>query len=540
MCGAREPRQRQARFAAALKRVPHAPSNTNTSGRAGLKLSQSWIIFPSILLVYLLFPTKNYYWDGVFFARVIEAAPALSSSLFHPNHLLYEVAGYLLYRCSRGVGLQWRAIEVLQVANSVVSVATAYVLYLILRRKLRSNYLIWALTLIFAFSSTWWKFSTDANAYIFSVFFLLLAFYFTLDAFKSRPIIAALIFSIAILFHQLAVFSYPVLALALYWQSASMPSGKRNLVVVQFCVISFLMVFTTYCCSFYLITGSLTPARFARWIISYSPDASFSFDPLSNLGYSLRGNLRLFFNARLSLLRGLLSPVIIATLVVFATVVLLWFLSVIKQTNWRWPDTRKAFAKLKADQLVLLSLVWIGLYLVFLFFWLPHNTFYRLFYLPAVILLGASLLKQNHRDEVRPTWRLGLFVAVIGLFNFLFFIYPYSHIEKYPPLSLAVEMNRVWQPGTIVYFRADNSDNNLVAYFNPAIEWRALSGFDQIDTELKQLYAEGKSAWLEASAIDQLRSSPEGSDWLARHGRQETWRERKARGYNVKFIQVRP
>ncbi|HKO60042.1 MAG TPA: hypothetical protein VJV03_02690 [Pyrinomonadaceae bacterium] len=520
--------------------MPHAPSNANTSAWFGRDLPLSWTILASILLVYLLFPTKNYYWDGVFFARVIEAAPGFNSSLFHPNHLLYNAAGYFLYKMTRAVGLSWRAIEVLQIANSIVSVFTSYVLYLILRRRLRSNYLVWSLTLIFAFSSTWWKFSTDADAYIFSVFFLLSAFYFTLPDFRPRPLLVALIFSFATLFHQLAVIAYPVIALSLYWQSAAMPARERKLIVAQFCILSFAIVFITYCSAFYLLTGSTQPPAFARWVTSYSPDASFSFDPLSNLGYTLRGHLRLFFNARLSLLRGLLNPVIIATIVVFGTVVLLWLLSIIKGTEWRRPDARNTFLKLKNDKLAHVSLVWVGLYLVFLFFWLPHNTFYRLFYLPALILLLATLLKENKRDHPRPTWRLGLFVPVIALFNFLFFIYPYSHVEKNPPLSLAVEMNRVWQPGTILYFHSENSDNNLVAYFNPKLEWRPLRSFDQLDDELKQLYTDGRTAWLEASAIDQLSSSPAGMKWLAQHGRQETWHERKARGYNVKFIQVGP
>lgn len=503
-------------------------------------MSLSWIIFPAILLIYLLLPTKNYYWDGVFFARVIEAAPGLNSTLFHPNHLLYEVAGYVLYRFTQAVGLRWRAIEVLQVANSIVSVLTAYVMYLILRRTLRSDYLVWCLTLIFAFSSTWWEFSTDANAYIFSVFSLLLAFYFTLDGLKPRPLIVVLMFSVATLLHQLAVIAYPVIALALYWQSDATEARVRKLTVQQFCVLSFLIVFTVYCCAFYLLTGFSGPVSFARWITSYSPDASFSFDLLSNLGYTLRGNIRLFFKGRLSLLRGLLNPLIIATIVVFVTVVLLWLLSIIKGTKWGRPDARKAFSRLKADKLAQTCVVWIGLYLLFLFFWLPHNTFYRLFYLPPIILLLAAVLKQNKRDKARPTWRLGLFAAIMVLFNFLFFIYPYSHIEKNPPLSLAVEMNRVWQPETVLYFHSENSDNNLVAYFNPTIEWRPLRSSDQLDTELKQLYAEGKTAWLEASAIDKLRSNYQGREWLARHELPETWRERKVQGYNVKFVQVGP
>jgi len=497
------------------------------------------MIFPAILLVYLLFPTKNYYWDGVFFARVIESAPGFHAPLFHPNHLLYNVVGYFLYKATQAVGLKWRAIEVLQVANSVVSVLTAYLLYQILKRSLRSNYLVWSLTLAFAFSSTWWKFSTDANAYIFSVFCLLLAFYFTLEKFKPRPLLVAVIFSAAALLHQLAVIAYPVIALALFWQASATSPRKRALLVAQFCLLSFLLVFTTYYYCFYLITGTWSPARFAQWGTSYSPDASFSFDFLSNLGYTLRGNVRLFFNARPSSLRGLLSPAIVVTIAVFAVLVLLWLIAIVRGARLRNFRTKDLWARLFGERPMKIYLLWIGLYIVFLFFWLPHNTFYRLFYLPPIILLVASWLITRTGHE-KPTYRLGLFVAVMALSNFLFFIYPNSHAEKYPPLSLALEMNSVWKPGTVVYFHSENSDNNLVAYFNPAIEWRPLRSFDQMSPELKQIYDEGKTAWLEASAIDQMQAKPGGSEWLARHGRKETWRERKARGYNVKFIQVAP
>ena len=518
--------------------MQHLPSSTASLTTVDRKSAlTSWAVFAAILLVYLLFPTKNYYWDGIFFARVIEAAPELHPSLLHPNHLLYNVIGYVLYKATRAVGLQWRAIEVLQFANIIVSVSTAYVLYKILRRTLRSNYLVWSLTLAFAFSSTWWKFSTDANAYIFSVFCLLLAFYLTLDEFKPRPLLVTLIFSLAVLMHQLAVFAYPVIAVALYRQAAEMSQTRRRLVVAQFCLWSFVLVFATYCYCFYLTTGAFSPASFMRWIANYSPDASFSFDVLSNIGYTLRGNVRLFFNARPSLLRGLLSPAIVGTIVVFGIVILLWLIALAKGTRLRLP---RNFSSLVEGNEVRNYLFWIGVYLLFLFFWLPHNTFYRLFYLPPIILLIGTYLRRRDADLQKPRYRLALFVAVMALSNFLFFIYPNSRAEKYPPLSLALEMNRVWQPGAVVYFHSENSDNNLVAYFNPAIEWRPLRDLEQTQIELKQIYDQGKTAWLDASAIDQIMSRAEGGEWLARHGRTETWHERKARGYNVKFIQVGP
>lgn len=496
-----------------------------------------WIIFPGTLLVYLLFPSKNYYWDGIFFARVIEDVPGLSPSLFHPNHLLYNIVGYFLYRCSRTLGLNWRAVEVLQVANSVVSACTALLFFRILRRSLRSNYLAWSLTLLFAFSATWWKFSTDANAYILSVFFLLLAFYFVLPNAKPRPLLVAVIFSVSVLLHQLAVFSYPVLALGLWWQASSYPTKKRNLTVIQFCILAFALVFVAYVYCFYLISGTIDPARFARWVTSYSPDASFSFDALSNLGYTLRGHFRLFFSGRFPLLEGLLTPAIISLIGLLVVLLLVWLFLIIrglKMAEWR-------NLKVPRGRCAKLAALWITIYIAFLFFWLPQNTFYRLFYLPAIVLLvGERLVAWGVSDSAKRSYRLALFVALMALANFLFFIFPYSHAEKYPPLSAALEMNRVWQPGTVVFYGSENSDNSLFQYFNPNTEWKPLPLFDQLDTELRTSYDSGREVWLEATAIDELNSISRGAKWFELHAQPNTLHERRDRGYNISFIKIVP
>jgi len=57
-----------------------------------------WILFVVTAAIYLCFPTKNYYWDGIAFAQMIEDAPKLNASLVHPNHLIYNVVGYISYR----------------------------------------------------------------------------------------------------------------------------------------------------------------------------------------------------------------------------------------------------------------------------------------------------------------------------------------------------------------------------------------------------------------------------------------------------------
>jgi hypothetical protein len=496
-----------------------------------------WIVFPGILLVYLLFPSMNYYWDGVFFARVIEDARGLDTSLLHPNHLLYNVVGYFLYKCARTLRLNWRAVEVLQFANSLASVLTAAVLFKFLSRCLQSNYFAWSLSLLFAFSATWWKFSTDANAYILSVVFLLLAFYFVLPGSKPRPLLVVVLFSVAVLLHQLAMFCYPVLALGLWWQASSFPTTKRNLCVVQFCILAFALVFGCYVYSFYIISGTLDPARFARWVSSYSPDASFSFNALNNLGYTLRGHSRLFFSGRFPLLQGLLTPAIIGLIGLLVVLLLVWLFLIIrglKNPEWR-------LLRVPRGHLAKLALLWIAIYVAFLFFWLPHNTFYRLFYLPAIILLlGEILAAGGVSDSGKRSYRLALFVVLMALANFLFFIFPYSHAEKYPPLSAALEMNRVWQPGTVVFYGSENSDNNLFQYFNPNTDWRPLPLLDQLDTELRTSYNSGKEVWLEATAIDELNSISRGAKWFELHAQPNALYERRDRGYNIRFIKIVP
>src|SRR5215208_6266456 len=150
-----------------------------------------WLIFIATSAIYLSFPTRVYYWDGIAFAQAIEDASGLNASLVHPNHLIYNFAGYIFYKLLLWLGFELRAITALQILNGLLSAACAGVLFGILMDTLRCVYLSVCLTLLFAFSATWWKFSTDANAYIPSVLFLLISFSLVLPGKKPRPLLTA-------------------------------------------------------------------------------------------------------------------------------------------------------------------------------------------------------------------------------------------------------------------------------------------------------------------------------------------------------------
>jgi hypothetical protein len=498
------------------------------------------LVFPLILIIYLIFPTRNYYWDGVAFASAIEHAQGLDSSLIHPNHLFANVIGYLIYQVARATGSDMRAIHAFQIANSVFSVAAAYVLFRILRASLRSTYLVWTLTFLFSFSATWWRFSTDADAYIPSILVMLICFYLILPARKPRPLLLAIIFSASVCLHQLAVIFFPVLIVGVAWQSASRKERVTN--ALKFGGAAFAFTSAAYLLCFHWASGTVDPKRFIHWATSHSNDESVGFHPWKNLFFTWRGNWRLFFEGRFNLIKGLISPPIVLMFTALAVAALAMFGQFIvsaRNLNFRW--ARTIFAEHARRRLLFLSVIWSVVYVLFLYAILAPQTFYRMFYLPALILAMGIVLDVHDLERTGARkYRLALFVATVALANFLFCIFPYSHVQKYKPLALALELNRTWPPGTVIYFSADNSDNALFSYFNPATDWKPLDSSDtrELEKNLRDLQSQGKAAWLDATAIDRLLSTPQGAEWLAGHEVSESSRQIDDPAYNIKFTRI--
>jgi len=490
------------------------------------------ILFSVTAVIYLLFPTRVYYWDGIVFAQAIEDASALTPSLVHPNHLIYNFAGYIFYKLLRAIGADVRALTALQILNSLLSALCAGVLFSILMQTLRSFYFSLFLALLFAFSATWWKFSTDANAYIPSVLFLLISFYLVMPGRKPRPLLTAFAFFISMAFHQLAVLMFPVLALGVYLQDVTFKRQALN--AVYFTVTAAVLIVAAYAGLFYLTTGEFDLVRFIRWTTSYSPDADTKFRLWSNLQYSLRGQVRLFFGGRLNSLRGLMNPAILVLLLCLIAAIFFFIFNLLQNLR-----PAKMLMATRQKTVLLLSLLWIGIYVVFLFFWLPQNTFYRLFYLPALIIVLALALAsiRNARAETRA---LAAFVIAAALANFLFLIYPSSHMEKYPPLAFAQQMNREWPAGTVVFYMDESSDVSLVRYFTPRTRWMRmhLKFMDDPNAEMRNISAEGGTVWFETSAIDAFHLNPDGVEWFEKHVRKETLRELNDGAYRIRFVQV--
>jgi hypothetical protein len=500
-----------------------------------------------VLLVYLSFPTRNYYWDGIDFALVIEQSQGLSPALIHPHHLLYNVFGFFVYHALLAAGWEMRAVHALQYANAFLSALSALLSYRFLRHSLRSTFLSSLLTLLFSFSATWWKYSTDADAYVPCVLLLLLCLNLLFAGRKPRPWAVALAHTAAMCMHQLAVFFYPVAVLGLLLHDGGLGVRQRLMLALKYSAAACAMTLAAHYYCFHLQTGAHGLTDFAAWLTSYlhGPQGySLGFDLQDVIVNAFRGHTKLFFQGRFNWLEGLLRPPILALLTGLIAAVSFLVLKSVRGAGSLVVSLKTATPlNERVKPVVAACSLWAGVYFIFLCFWYPYFTPYRLFYLPAlIILLGVALTRYALLGSPGRRRFAALFVAAMAASNFLFFIYPLSHVEKNPAVAMAVGMSEAWPPGTVIFYASQNADNELFRYFNTATVWRKLDSAPAVppEEELSGIYRRGGAAWLDVSALDRMHSSPEGSLWLAEHSTGGRRAELLKGGFRIIFVQILP
>ncbi len=470
-----------------------------------MRWSRLWLALP--LAVYLLLPTRNFYWDGVAFAINVEKQLPLRDTL-HPNHLLYAAAHVWLYRAALLIGVQTRALFLMQFVNSLLAAASVALLYRALRRRNIGTDAAMAGALAFAFAATWWKYSTDADAYIPSIFLLLCAN----DLLESRRriVLAALTHAAAMLFHELAILYLPVAVFQVYRsrdregavafdKTERAPKALRAAFLYAACSLG--PVALAYALAYRTVFGQFRLAGLARWVTAYSPDASFSWRPLQDLGLTVAGTLRLFLGGRLGQMRA--EPLTIVGAAALAAC--LMGLAV----GWRRSRPLR-FRVPPAD-----LLLWVAVYAVFLLVWMPQNTFYRLFYLPPLLLAAACAVERARANRLLP-WMI---CAALFAWNLVFAIYPQSRVENNATLSFALAQQERWPPGAPIAFHTFHPDLWTISYFNQQASWIGLDKLDlaRLDESLAGARQRGQPLWLEVTAYEFLSAAPEGRLWLSSH-----------------------
>jgi hypothetical protein len=462
------------------------------------------LIFGSVLLLYLSFPTKNYYWDGVSFAQDVEEQNP-GPWFLHPNHLLYSPLGREVWLAANAVGIQARALPVLQVVSAVTGAATVAVLFLILLEVGASSYVASCLALAFAFSATWWKFATDADSYVPSTFLLTVSLWLLIRKEAANPFVVGTVLSAAMLLHQLAALFVPAAMLVLWIRSRGDAPARRWLNIAGFVLAAGIPTIGLYALTFTIWHESLSMVELMRWVLAHSEDVSFSFSIPRNIWISILGHIKLVLGGNLRMVLAQRSPVSL----VAGTALVISLLILVRRLIQLPPKFSFPISE-ELRRLFPVLAVWWGTYAIFLVFWLPYNTFYRLFYLPGLLMLCVPLLSGTRTKYNR----LALGVASIFLINFGFYIYPQTRPEANPKLEIAEQMRSIWAPGDTVFWDVFNADNRTIQYLNPQVKWRELWGRAWI-SQIEESFRQSDRVWFDSVALAEFRrEDPELESWL--------------------------
>ncbi len=441
--------------------------------------------------------TRTYYWDGVRFSLDIEGAHRgvlPIAALFHPNHLIYNVAGYSIYSVLLPLWPNLRAIHVLQTINIVLSLLAGYVLFLIAKRITDNRGVAFFCWLLFTTGATWWKFSTDADSYVACVLFLLLSALFLLSA-RPRIVPAALCHAAAMLFHELAIFAYvPVLAW-IFFDLRKTPRSKLRIALLYGAGTLGPVAIAYWFC--YMQANHALYPTLLSWITSFAADSGFTHSIGEIIGYYLTSYVKLFAGGKLSLIRDFFSFLECAALLLCA-VFLIWAIRLFKKPH----DTEEASVDQKA---VVFLWAWLIGYALFLAAWDPGSAFHKLLVWPAIVLLlGVYIVRAQYaRQRVRASTILG---AALTAWNFGAFIYPHSQPPADPVLMLALKLNRELPKDATVYFKALDPDDWYLEYFAPGRRWIPLPK-DRRDLP-KAIGLDAGPVCFETTALDSLKDDP--------------------------------
>lgn len=401
-----------------------------------------------VLSVYLLLLTRSHYWDGVLFSLYVEKVAAgemARTALFHPNHLFYSAAGFVLYDMFSSMHL--RAITCFQVWSAVCGAATAALVGWLAAGWTGSRWTMWFCTVLFAFGATWWKFSTDAASYVPAVLLVALA---VRGALGGRWVEAAVYHAAAMTVHQLAVFAFIPIAFA---TAARAGRGRA----AAYAGTAMGLTSAAYLLTFYG-AGLSTGTGFFAWLTSFSGGAQTTHTIGQVLGTYPLSYGKLLFGGKFGLIWEFWSFPVAAGLAGAVGLLVLgsWLLA-----------RKEEGGRGERDPVVTKTLwLWIAPYAVFTLWFEPGNAFYKLFLWPPAVLLAGLTVRQRAKAGLA-------FALAMTAWNFGAFIYPHTKAAADPVYAFALRLDRELPREAKVFYRQFTSDDWYLAYFAPGRNWRA-------------------------------------------------------------------
>lgn len=204
------------------------------------------IIAFSILVIYLSFPCKMFYFDGLMYASVVEAKePGWQNRLAWANHLSFNYYGHAFWQLLKYVGIKRDGYSTLQIMNSFFGAITCGIFFLFLRKLIEKIWIAAVFSYLLAFSYAFWYRSVDAQVYPPSVFWLLISFILTWSYTRQKSnlklVILAVTTGLAVLSHQGNIFFIPMVIVGI-----CIPLGKKLKNIFILGIVSGIVIAVPY------------------------------------------------------------------------------------------------------------------------------------------------------------------------------------------------------------------------------------------------------------------------------------------------------
>ncbi|MBI5788630.1 MAG: DUF2723 domain-containing protein [Candidatus Schekmanbacteria bacterium] len=393
--------------------------------RKSLKLTELLIPFSIFLALYslTLCGVSTVAHDSIYYLNQIDSKSYFHfpyHPLFHSHHLLYNLSARLWLLFCRGVNINFAADLIIAWFNAIWGALALSVFYLILRTRLQAKPLAALLgTACCAFSFAFWFYSVSVEVYAPPLFWsLLLLYVLSADRFRSKDYyLIGLLHGLSIVYHQVNVLFGLVIISALLLDSR--PLNLRSLLKYFACLIPtvaipYLLVifkmnqFAAWEDAWYWLTRfSHYPGFWQPLAFSTLLKAQTGFGRALIEGYFILGvpYLKTLMNKKYidgflwdeAFLVRNLSPATAWTLLLLA---LIFFLTLFIGIRYYSGNLRKV--KENHSRLAVLTGVWLAVYSLFFFFWVPNNIEFWISQSVCCWLLFLILIFSGERGKTPP------------------------------------------------------------------------------------------------------------------------------------------
>jgi len=482
-----------------------------------------WVLVPLMLVIYASHPTRRFYFDGVVFASIIEHGPF--AALFNPHHLLYTWIFYAIERALERVkGADVHALYVMQWVNIILGAVGAGMIWRLVARLVADKGVALLVVLLGCFSFTYWHYATDADVYVISTLFLLLAADRLELVTRHRPPRAAdfvhigVANALSILFHQLNIFWLVCMAGCLVFRAVPGSRSERWRWWWIYLASVAIPVGAAYLLVGIFVLGHTSVRPFLYWITEYGHESTYWISSWTDIPLgTLNGYLMVFFHRqwikpgilhydlRLALEEGRIWKGIVKQIFGYYSLGFLFFCYLAALYN-----IRKYARQYPRRAVFVFS--WLAPYALFQFFFMPMNYFYKLFvFVPllsvfawyesieirgerkwlkwslyaAFVIFTATAepllavlvsifivvfeIFQSRKDAIYR-WGLFILVAFLALYNYVAGIEPESRLENNPEVVSALDLRDHLGSGDLLVFEggADYPDGWIISALTPA------------------------------------------------------------------------